>query len=260
MAAVRSTPADPTPGGRTVARETGDQRAMPPELGPNSLAVLSGPTFMYSDQSGDVPPGSIGGLVHLDTRLLSRWVLTVNGARLLVLRAETIDHYSAQYVLTNPDVPGLPPDSLGIRRLRYVGDGFHERVELVSFRPEPVQVQLRLAVDADFADLFEVKSVVQDAPRASPAPTSPASCASPTRETGSARRPASGARCPPTGWKATSWCGTSRCSRARAGRSTWMCLCRRGSAWWNRSGATSPTSSTGGRMTRCAGGQSSGRC
>src|SRR5687767_8061199 len=131
MAAARPTPADPTPGVRTAVREAGNQRSMPPELGPNSLAVLSGPTFMYSDPTGDVPPGSIGGLVHLDTRLLSRWVLTINGGRLLVLRAETIDHYSAQYVLTNPDVPGLPPDSLGVRRLRYVGDGFHERVELV---------------------------------------------------------------------------------------------------------------------------------
>lgn len=162
MAAVRPTPADPTPG-LLAARESGNQRAMPPELGTNSMAVLSGPTFMYSDSTGDVPPGSIGGLVHLDTRLLSGWTLSVNGTRpLLVLRSETIDHYSAQYVLTNPDVPGLPPDSLGIRRLRYVGDGFHERVEMISFRTEPVRVELRLAVGVDFADLFEVKSGVRD--------------------------------------------------------------------------------------------------
>ncbi|MGC5333860.1 glycogen debranching N-terminal domain-containing protein [Micromonospora sp. DT62] len=162
MAVVRPTPADPTPGLRATAGESGDQRAMPPELGPDSIAVLSGPTFMYSDSRGDVPPGSIGGLVHLDTRLLSGWVLTVNGEQLLVLRAETIDHYSAQYVLTNPAQSGLPPDSLGMRRLRYVGDGFHERVEMVSFRPEPVRLELRLAVGVDFADLFEVKSGVRD--------------------------------------------------------------------------------------------------
>ncbi|MEH1102220.1 amylo-alpha-1,6-glucosidase [Micromonospora sp. CPCC 205561] len=162
MAVARPTPADPTPGLRSAARDSGDQRAMPPELGPNSLAVLSGPTFMYSDPCGDVPAGSIGGLVHLDTRLLSGWVLTVNGEELLVLRAETIDHYSAQYVLTNPAQPDLPPDSLGLRRLRYVSDGFHERVEMVSFRPEPVRIELRLSVGVDFADLFEVKSGVRD--------------------------------------------------------------------------------------------------
>ncbi|RLP83441.1 glycogen debranching protein [Micromonospora sp. BL4] len=163
MAVVRATPADPTPGMLPEAPgEGGDQRAMPPELGSNALAVLSGPTFMYSNPSGDVPPGSIGGLVHLDTRLISGWTLTVNGGELLMLRAETIDHYSAQYVLGNPELPDLPPNSLGLRRLRYVGDGFHERVELASFRPELVRVELRLAVAADFADLFEVKSVVRD--------------------------------------------------------------------------------------------------
>ncbi|MFC0505898.1 hypothetical protein [Micromonospora costi] len=41
MSAVRPTPADPTPG-LTSARGGGDQRAVPPEPGPDSLAVLSG--------------------------------------------------------------------------------------------------------------------------------------------------------------------------------------------------------------------------
>ncbi|WP_433538620.1 amylo-alpha-1,6-glucosidase [Micromonospora sp. CA-249363] len=162
MAAVRATPANPTVGVPPGTGDSGDQRAMPPELGPDSLAVLSGPTFLYSDARGDVPPGSIGGLVHLDTRLISGWTLTVNGGQLLVLRARTIEHYSAQYVLTNPELPGLAPNGLAIRRLRYIGDGFHERLELVSYQPEPVRVELRLAVDVDFADLFEVKSVVRD--------------------------------------------------------------------------------------------------
>ncbi|MFY1593159.1 glycogen debranching N-terminal domain-containing protein [Micromonospora sp. WMMD737] len=160
-AAARPTPVDPTPGPRT-APQSGDQRAMPPNLGPDSIAVLSGPTFMYSDLVGDVPPGSIGGLVHLDTRLLSGWLLTINGGRLLVLRSQTLQHYSAQFVLTNPELPGLPPDSLGVRRLRYIGDGFRERIELVSFRTEQVRVEVRLAVAADFADLFEIKSGVRD--------------------------------------------------------------------------------------------------
>ncbi|MEU5672252.1 glycogen debranching N-terminal domain-containing protein [Micromonospora sp. NPDC047753] len=162
MAAVRATPANPMPGLSIANSDSGDQRAIPPELGPDSLAVLSGPTFLYSNAQGDVPPGSIGGLVHLDTRLLSGWTLTIDGSELLVLRSETIEHYSAQYTLTNPDLPGLPPNSLAVRRLRYVGDGLHERLELVSFRLEPVRFELRLAVDADFADLFEVKSRVRD--------------------------------------------------------------------------------------------------
>ncbi|MEV1157146.1 hypothetical protein AB0J27_17305 [Micromonospora chokoriensis] len=63
MAAVRATPADPTPGLSGANADNADQRAIPPELGPDSLAVLSGPTFLYSNACGDVPTGSIGGLV-----------------------------------------------------------------------------------------------------------------------------------------------------------------------------------------------------
>ncbi|MET7968989.1 glycogen debranching N-terminal domain-containing protein [Micromonospora sp. NPDC005305] len=162
MAVVRPTPADPTPGVLAPAHASGDQRSIPPELGAESIAVLNGPTFMYSEPSGDVPPGSIGGLVHLDTRLLSGWVLTVNGQRLLVLRSQILQPYSAQFALASPELPGLPANGLGFRRLRYIGDGFHERVELVSYQPELVRIELRLAAAADFADLFEVKSGVRD--------------------------------------------------------------------------------------------------
>ncbi|NES30138.1 glycogen debranching protein [Micromonospora terminaliae] len=162
MAVVRPTPADPTPGVLAPARASGDQRSIPPELGAESIAVLNGPTFMYSEPSGDVPPGSIGGLVHLDTRLLSGWVLTVNGQRLLVLRSEILQHYSAQFALASPELPGLPANGLGFRRLRYVGSSFRERIEVVSYQPEPVRIELRLAAAADFADLFEVKSGVRD--------------------------------------------------------------------------------------------------
>ncbi|MEU1687534.1 glycogen debranching N-terminal domain-containing protein [Micromonospora sp. NPDC005707] len=161
MAVARPTPADPMPG-LVAASQTADQRAVPPELGPDSIAVLSGPSFLYSDRCGDVPSGSIGGLVHLDTRLLSSWMLTVNGGAFLALRSQTVDHYSAQFVLTNPELPGLPPNSLGARRLRFVGESFQERIELMSYRTEPARVELRLAVAADFADLFEVKSGVPD--------------------------------------------------------------------------------------------------
>ncbi len=77
----RPTPADPLPGTTVDRSIPGPKRTLPPELGPDAIAVLEGRTFMYSDSVGDVPKGSIGGLVHADTRFLSRWALTVNGAR-----------------------------------------------------------------------------------------------------------------------------------------------------------------------------------
>jgi glycogen debranching enzyme len=137
-------------------------KKLPPELGPDAIAILEGRSFLYSDSVGDVPEGSIGGLVHADTRFLNRWVLTLNGARLLVLRSGTVDHYSAAFFLTNPELPGLPANTVGVRRLRFVGGGLHERIELQSFAEEPLSLELRLAAGNDFADLFEIKDEVRD--------------------------------------------------------------------------------------------------
>ena len=92
----RATPADPMPGvTRDASIPSSEARNLPPELGPNALAVLEGRTFMLSDPVGDVPASSIGGLVHADTRFLNRWVLTINGSRLLALRSRVVDYYSA---------------------------------------------------------------------------------------------------------------------------------------------------------------------
>jgi hypothetical protein len=159
----RPSPADPMPGlTRDASIPSSEARNLPPELGPNALAVLEGRTFMYSDPVGDVPPGSIGGLVHADTRFLSQWVLTLNGTKLLALRSSVVDYYSAAFFLTNGDMPGLPANTIGVRRLRFVGGGLHERIELQNFSRGNVKVELRLAVGNDFADLFEMKDRVRD--------------------------------------------------------------------------------------------------
>src|SRR5258706_9999655 len=159
----RPTPADPLPGGRPGDRRlTEVVHELPPELGPNAVAVLEGISFMYSNAVGDVPRGSIGGLVHEDTRLLNRWELTLNGAPLLALDSSTVDHYSAAFFLTNTEMPGLAANRVGVRRQRFVGDGLHERIDVECFADEPVSCQLRLAVGTDFADILEIKETVRD--------------------------------------------------------------------------------------------------
>ncbi|MDZ5445190.1 glycogen debranching N-terminal domain-containing protein [Micromonospora sp. 4G57] len=163
MVLERPTPAYPTPTKpRDPARPGAQARALPPELGPNAIAVVSGATFMYSDPVGDVPAGTIGGLVHRDTRLLNHWVLTIDGHRLLVLRSHVVDHYSAQFFLTNPALPDLPANTIVVRRLRYLSDGLHERIEVGSFAGERVRLELRLEVGNDFADILEIKTNVRD--------------------------------------------------------------------------------------------------
>ncbi|MFC6018283.1 glycogen debranching N-terminal domain-containing protein [Plantactinospora solaniradicis] len=159
----RPTPADPSPEpvpGSEVPSEA--VRDLPPDLGPDAIGVFDGLSFMFSDAAGDVPPGSIGGLIHEDTRFLSRWQLTLNGARPLVLGSSSVDAFSAAFFLANPDLPELPANRIGIRRQRFVGEGMYERIRLQCFTDEPVPIELRLAVGVDFADLFEIKEKVRD--------------------------------------------------------------------------------------------------
>lgn len=159
----RATPGDPTPGIRPEDQvPSATVRDLPPELGPDAVAVLAGSSFMLSDAAGDVSGVTIGGVVHDDTRFLNRWELTINGARLLVLSSGAIDSYSAAFFLTNPELPELKANTLGVRRQRFVGDGLHERIGVQSFAKQPVSIELRLAVGTDFADLFEIKQAIRD--------------------------------------------------------------------------------------------------
>jgi glycogen debranching enzyme len=157
----RPTPADPTPGTAADRPSDPNRADLPADLGPHAIAVLDGRTFMYSDAAGDVPERSIGGLVHQDTRFLHRWVLMINGARLLPLRSAASDYYSAEFFLTNGAQPQLRANSCNVRRQRFVGaDGLHERIDLQSFAAEPLHIELRMLVGTDFADLFEIKGQV----------------------------------------------------------------------------------------------------
>jgi glycogen debranching enzyme len=161
MTERRPTPLDPYPEPRPH-EETGDEKQLPPELGYGSIAILEGRTFLFSDGIGDVPPGSVGGLLHDDTRFVSRWQLTIDDRPLSLLRSKVVDYYSAAFFLSNPELDGIRANSLAVRRFRFVGGGVHEQIAVYNSAPAPLRFRLRLDVGADFADLFEVKSKVRD--------------------------------------------------------------------------------------------------
>jgi glycogen debranching enzyme len=163
MAHARPTPLNPYPQAHATA-EFKEEKAHPPELGTDSIAILEGRTFMCSNALGDVPPGSIGGLLHNDTRFVSRWELTLAGKPLSLLKSAVVDYYSASFFLTNSDLheAGLRANSVAVRRLRFVGNGVVEQIVALNSTSEPLHVDLRLGCGADFADLFEVKSAVRD--------------------------------------------------------------------------------------------------
>ena len=99
--------------------------------------------------------------VLVDTRFLSRWVLTVNGQRLNALSVDDLQYFETRFFLV-PGTGTVYVDSkLSVIRQRAVGDGFHEELTILNHDDEPIELEVRLEADGDFADLFEVKDALE---------------------------------------------------------------------------------------------------
>ena len=126
------------------------------------VSVLDGETFAVSDRRGDMDasPTETAGLFHMDTRYLSRWILTVDGKRPGLLSTDDLAYHAAQFFLV-PTTGTIYVDApLSIIRRRAVGHGFHEDLELLNHAREPRDLEVRVEVGSDFADLFEVKDAL----------------------------------------------------------------------------------------------------
>ena len=124
------------------------------------LTVLDGSTFCVCDERGDVDGiATASGFFASDTRFLSRSVLTLGGARLEPLSHDQPAPHIAAFVLRNPLVDGLEPNELSIERERFVGDCMEERITVENHGHRRVEVELGLELEADFADIFVVKSL-----------------------------------------------------------------------------------------------------
>jgi glycogen debranching enzyme len=127
--------------------------------------------FLMSDAFGDIRTDQRGlGLYEGDTRVLSRLELRIDGHRPLVLRTGTGAGYRSTIQMTNPDLARNPLEkgdalamlarqSLGIVRERLVSDDLEDRIRIHNYTMHPERCLLTLTLDADFADIFEVRGV-----------------------------------------------------------------------------------------------------
>ncbi|TDB70725.1 glycogen debranching N-terminal domain-containing protein [Micromonospora sp. KC723] len=128
----------------------------------STIRILDGNTFVVSEDTGDIEatPSEPTGLFSIDTRFLSRWVLTVNGERLNALSYDDLQYYEARFFL----VPGMATHyidaKLSIIRERAVGGSFREQVVILNHDEKPVDLEIRMEAGSDFADLFQVKDEI----------------------------------------------------------------------------------------------------
>ncbi|MGJ3190330.1 amylo-alpha-1,6-glucosidase [Paenarthrobacter sp. FR1] len=126
-------------------------------LGTGTVTLVEGSSFCISSANGDIHSELPHGVFHLDTRILSRWELTINGQMIEPLAAETREPYRALFAGRVPRSDGYADSPLLVERLREVGAGILEEITIRNYSSQAAECSITLTVEADFADLFEVK-------------------------------------------------------------------------------------------------------
>ena len=125
----------------------------------DTVSILDGSTFVVSDRRGDLDatPTDNHGLFLEDTRFLSRWILTVGGIKPKTLSVDEQAYFKVQFFEAVTTGTVYVDSHLSVMRRRCVSNGFEETIEIENHGKDPVDLDVKIEVGADFADLFEVK-------------------------------------------------------------------------------------------------------
>jgi glycogen debranching enzyme len=132
------------------------------QVGPAQIAIHQGQTVLVTEPDGQVNWPSERGLYFRDTRVISAWAIYANGEPWDLLNGGAIAYHAARIFETNR--PFLSEDgpiaarTLGLVIGRHIDGGLHEDIEITNNSRNPVRFNLEIAIRADFADIFEVKS------------------------------------------------------------------------------------------------------
>ncbi|WP_330253944.1 amylo-alpha-1,6-glucosidase [Nocardia sp. NBC_00565] len=121
------------------------------------VTLVEGSTFCISEDGGVISPNRPEGLFVRDTRVLSRWRLTVDGLAPQALTVQYAEPYSATLLARTPPPPGRADSTALVTVGRHVGDGMREDLTVRNLSGAAISCVVALEIDADFADLFEVK-------------------------------------------------------------------------------------------------------
>ena len=120
-------------------------------------------TFAVLDRWGDADSRAGGslGFYHRDTRYLSRLQAHLNGVRPVLLTSTVADDNLTLVVdLTNEGSGELPKDALHLRKCAAIHAGCCEILyEIGNYDMQAHEVELAIALDADFRDIFEVRGM-----------------------------------------------------------------------------------------------------
>jgi glycogen debranching enzyme len=130
---------------------------------PHPIEVLhGGGVALACGLDGQILAEQRHGLFAGDTRVLSTYRIAIGGSAWRLIGRSRSGHATGRWEFQNPlirDPAGDIPAGTLLFSLRRRLDGvLHDDVQICSFVGRPVRPRLSFQLDADFADIFEVKS------------------------------------------------------------------------------------------------------
>lgn len=123
--------------------------------------IKGGNLFLVLDQAGAIPPVNESGfgLYQDDTRYLSGWQWQLDGEPLVPLYVSTEEGFAEHFVYSNKACPalGLPEQKLVVERDLVITDAVYEKLTVRNCDTVSRDLNLRLDIGSDFADMFEVR-------------------------------------------------------------------------------------------------------
>ena len=126
------------------------------------LVLKEGNVFVLTNETGDITGNTGQGLYYRDTRYLSVMSFRVNGQSPPLLDESSSQNFMGTLQFANDifqlhDVRLVLPQTLSIRRSRFISGGLHERIGFANYNRFPVPVTVTLQFGSDFRDIFDVR-------------------------------------------------------------------------------------------------------
>lgn len=136
---------------------------------PPTLTLKDDDVFLITDNLGNIPSclesenNTSLGLFCRDTRFLSRLELQFEGMPPILLSSTAQRGFALSTLCTNPYIKdkNIAAETIGMQRNLVLQGGLFEELTLTNYNTQPVQFDLSLSFDADFADLFEIRGRIR---------------------------------------------------------------------------------------------------
>ena len=132
------------------------------QVGPPRIAIHQAMTVLVTEPDGQISGTDQNGLFFRDTRVISAWTATAGGTAWEPLSGGALSYDVARVFLTNGPIPtaagDIPRRTLSFVIGRVIDGGMHEDLDIANHGANPVWFDLRVRIETDFADLFDVKA------------------------------------------------------------------------------------------------------